>query len=448
MADGTPAVSEDVIARFFPSWRTQLQSGLVKNTLALISGTVVTQAIVFLASPILSRVFAPEDFGNLANFNAWVAILTLLSNLRYEHAIIVAKGRKNVSRVVALTGLLSLASVCAYLVIAVIFFLFYHGSGYLAHLKNIVLLIPIGTLAVCLTSILIQLNVKMGRFKRIASVTAAQIVFTLVPQIVLGRLHVEHALIIGTIVGYCFSGLLFAWFFVREGSARRIPGGVRVVNLRATARQHLNFPRYTLPADAITIASQQFIPVFVLALFNPAVAGLYAFSVRAVRVPLIVVSTALAGALRKEAIDRVHSGRSLAGLFSATASSLAVLSLAPFIIVLLFAKPIFTTVFGDRWIDAGRVVQILSPGILLEFISLPLAVFFLVTNTQRYTLAIQLTGFVLLVGALLLGRHRYGDFLSTCYLVSGVMVLVNLASIVLAGRVAGVGVLPTAVEAS
>lgn len=437
-----------MIERLPAAWRAPLRSGLFKNTLALISGTVVTQAIVFLASPILSRVFVPEDFGNLANFNAWVAVLTLLSNFRYEHAIIVARGRKNVSRVVALTSLLSLASVGVYLVLAVAFYLFYRGSGYLAHLKSIVLLIPIGTLAVCLTSILIQLNVKTGRFKRIASVTAVQIVFTLVPQIVLGRLGVEHALIIGTIVGYCFSGIVFAWFFVRDGSARRIPRGMRAVNLRATARQHLNFPRFTLPADAITIVSQQFIPVFVLALYNPAIAGLYAFSVRAVRVPLIVVSTALAGALRKEAIDRVHSGRSLAGLFSATARSLAVLSLAPFIIVLLFAKPIFATVFGAGWIEAGRVVQILSPGILLEFISLPLAVFFLVTNTQRYTLAIQLSGFVLLVGALLIGRQHYGDFLSTCYLVSGVMVLVNLTSIVLAGRVAGVEVLPTAVEVS
>jgi O-antigen/teichoic acid export membrane protein len=446
MGERTSAVPQSVIAHRRASWRATLDSGLLKNTLALISGTVVTQAIVFLASPILARVFTPEAFGDLANFNAWVAILTLLSNLRYEHAIIVAKGRKHVSRVVALAGVLSLASLIVYGLFAAGFYFFYGGAGYLGHLRRIVFLIPIGTLAVCFTSILIQVNVRTGHFKRIASVSATQIVFTLVPQLVLGRLHVAHALIIGTVAGYCFAGAVFLWFFIRDGEARRLRAGVGAIPLWETARRHRNFPRYTLPADAITILSQQFVPVFVLALFNPAVAGLYAFSVRAVRLPLIVVSTALAGALRKEAIDRVHSGRSLASLFTVTTRSLAVLSLAPFVTVLLFAEPIFATVFGQRWAEAGRVVQILSPGILLEFVSLPLAVFFLVTNTQRYTLAIQLSGFVLFVVALLVGRNYFGDFMTTCYLLSAVMVVVNLASIVMAGRVTGLTSLPAPVE--
>ena len=415
--------------------RARLQSAYLSNILALISGTVITQAIVFLASPILSRIFGLEDFGNLANYNAWVAVLTLLSSLRYEHAIIVAKGGENTSRVIALTGLLSVVSFAIYSLAAAGVYFFYHGTGYLAHLKSIVLFIPIGTFAMCLSSLFIQFSVKTGRFSRLATVTAVQVVFTLVPQVILGTLHVEHALIIGTIIGFVFSGLVFAWFFAREESVRDVRGALQATQLSATAREHINFPRYALGADAITVIAQQFIPVFVLALFNPALAGLYAFSIRVVRVPLIVVSTAVAGALRKEAIDQVHGGRSLTALYSVTVRSLALLSVIPFVVILLFAQPIFTTVFGPQWTDAGHVVQILSPGILLEFIALPLSSFFLVTNTQRYTLAIQAAGFVLLVSALFLGKRYFDDFISTCYLVSGVMVVVNGMSILCAAKV-------------
>ncbi|HVT40283.1 MAG TPA: oligosaccharide flippase family protein [Gemmatimonadaceae bacterium] len=385
--------------------RVVRQSAYLKNTLALLSGTFVTQAIVFIASPILSRIFGLEDFGNLANFNAWVSLLMLFGNLRYEHAILVAKGPEKTGQAIALTALLSLASFVAYALIAAGIYFFFHGAGYLAHLKSIVLFIPFGTLSLSLSSLFIQFNVKSGRFKRLASVTAMQVAVALVPQVLLGKLHVRHALILGTIVGCVFSAAVFAWFFVREEGMRGVRAGMSAASLRATAREHLNFPRYTLAADAVTVVSQQFIPVFILALFNPAVAGLYAFSIRVVRVPLIVLSTAVAGALRKEAIDLVHGGRSLAGLFSVTVRSLALISLLPLVVVLLFAEPLFGFVFGHQWTGAGRVVQILSPGILFEFIALPLTTFFLVTNTQRYIFAIQVGGFVLLVLALFAGKR-------------------------------------------
>jgi O-antigen/teichoic acid export membrane protein len=152
---------------------------------------------------------------------------------------------------------------------------------------------------------------------------------------------------------------------------------------------------------------------------------------------MIVISTAVAGALRKEAIDRVHGGRSLRRLFALTTRTMALLSFVPFVVALLFAQPIFAFVFGRQWRDAGHVVQILSPGILLEFIALPLGVFFLVTDTQRYTLAIQVAGVALLVAALAMGKWYFDDFISTCYLVSGVMVCLNLVSIALARRVTG-----------
>jgi O-antigen/teichoic acid export membrane protein len=416
--------------------RVLLASTFFRNTIALISGTVVSQAIMFLASPILSRVFGLEDFGNLANFNAWVAILALLSNLRYEHAIIVARGPMDTGRVMALTIVLSITSFVGYSLIGGGLQLFSHGSGYLAHLRSIVQYIPIGTLAVCATSVFVQMNVKTGRFKRLATVTAAQVLFTLVPQIGLAKLGVHNALIIGTIAGYLISAVIFGWLFFRDEETREMRQYLRVSHLRATAREHLNFPRYTLAADAITVVAQQFIPVFVLALFNPAVAGLYAFSLRVIRVPLLVVSTAVAGSLRKEAIDRVHEGKELSRLFKMTVRTLSLLSVVPFILVLLFARPMFAFVFGHQWADAGRLVQILSPGILLEFIALPLAAFFLVTGTQRYTLIIQIGGMVLLVTALYTGKHLFDDFTRTCWLVSGVMAVVNFTSIVLAGRVA------------
>jgi O-antigen/teichoic acid export membrane protein len=421
--------------RIVAASRLLAASSYLKNTLALISGTVVTQAIVFLFSPLLSRIFELEDFGNLANYNAWVAILALISSFRYEHAIIVAKDRENTNKVIALTTTLSLVSFLVYVAIACGIAISHPVGGYLRNIHGIILFIPFGVLFACVSSLLIQLNIKQGNFKRLAVVAAVQVVFTVVPQIALGILKIENGLIIGTIVGFVFSAVVLSKLSLDRQTVREMRDESGIAVLRTTARQYINFPRYTLGADAISIVAQQFVPVFVLALFNPAVAGLYSFSIRVVRVPLIVVSTAIAGALRKEAVDRLKEEGTLTPLFTVTVRTLLFVAFFPFVVMLLYSNQIFAAVFGHKWADAGKVVQILSPGILVEFVAFPLSIIFLVTNTQRYTFAIQLVGFGALSAALFVGKHFLNDFMSTCYLISAVMILVNLASIALAAKV-------------
>ena len=273
--------------------RALAESALFKNSIALISGTVATQAIVFLFSPVLSRIFGLADFGNLANFNAWVAILAVISNLRYEHAIIVTKGTRDTNRLIALTASLSFVSCLIYEAGALALYYGYHGGGYLSDLRRVALFIPIGVLAVCSSSLFIQFNVKTGRFKRLATLATVQVVLTIVPQSALGVLRVPNALIIGTIAGYLVSAVVFAMLFVREHGSTAVRRELVPRWLWEAAQEHRNFPRYTLAADAIGVAVQQFIPVFIVALYNPSIAGLYSFAVRVVRVPLIVISVVL-----------------------------------------------------------------------------------------------------------------------------------------------------------
>jgi O-antigen/teichoic acid export membrane protein len=402
---------------------------------ALISGTVVTQGIIFLASPLLSRIFSLVDFGNLANYNAWVAMLALVGTLRYEHAIIVANGRDATARVTSLTAVAALASIVLFLTAAVLIDRYYAGSGYLAQIRPITLFIPLGVISVCLSSPLVQLCVKNGRFRVVAIASSTQVLVAVAAQIGLGLAAVKHGLIIGTICGYFWAAIVLTYALRHDGVFGEAWRSLSVVNLRRTAAEFANFPRFTLPADAVGVVTQQFIPVFVLALFNPAVAGLYSFSMRIVRVPLLVLSTAVSTALRKEGADTVHAGRSLQPLYRATVRTLFVLGVVPFAVMLLVGPQIFATVFGTHWIEAGEIVRVLSPGIFLEFIAFPLLVIFLVTDTQRITFGIQAIGFLGLVGAMVIGRQVGMTFVSTCYLVAGVMVVVNLLCIVAASRV-------------
>ncbi len=424
------------------------RSSFFKSSLALVSGTVLTQGIVFLLSPILSRIFSAADFGNLANYNAWVSILALVSSLRYEHAIIVAPDRESTNGVVALTLALSLTSVLGYVLGALFLYALRPTSGYLQHVSDIVLFIPVGVLFIAVSSVLTQVTVRAGAFPRLATITVVQVCFTVAIQILLGLAGVPHSLIIGTIAGTILFGAILGWLVVREGQIADLRAAMHLSRLRATAKRFANFPRYTLGADALGVLVQQFTPVFILALFNPVYAGLYAFGIRVVRAPLLVVSTAIAAVLRKEGVEHLRREGKLEAMYSPLIKSLFLLGLIPFSIILLFGPQLFAIVFGAKWGEAGRLVQILSPGILLEFVAFPLATFFLITNTQNYTLRVQLAALVLLVTALVIGKMYLGGFVATGVLVSGVMVAVNGATIVLAARVSRGGRAPEPVKAT
>jgi O-antigen/teichoic acid export membrane protein len=329
-----------------------------------------------------------------------------------------------------------LASFLAYSIAAAAIHFLRPTTGYLSQIYGFVLVIPIGVLAVSVSSAFVQLNVKGGRFKRLAVMAILQATTTVVAQVTLGLLHVEHGLIIGTIFGSVLSGVVLGTLLGRDDRFSGFRSAIAPRHLMAVAREYANFPRYALAADVLNVLVQQFAPVFVLALFSPTVAGLYAFAVRMVRVPLIVVSTAVSIVLRKEAVDHLNREESLTSLFTPVVWRLFLVGLIPFLMILLFGDSLFALVFGPQWAEAGRVVQILSPGILLEFVAFPLGALFIVTNSQRYTFVIQATGLVALLLALFIGKQLLNDFISTCYLLSAVMVGVNLWSLVLAHRVA------------
>ena len=408
------------------------EGSFLRSALALISGTVASQAILFLFSPLLSRIFDPADFGNLANYNAWVAILSMLSNLRYEHAMIVVSGRAGMNRVIALAIALSTVAFLAYGVIAGGIYLAAPATGYLGEIRGIVVFIALGTLPTVISSLLIQFNIRKGGFKTIAVVSLIQVICTLAVQVLLGVFHVENALVAGAFIGTVVACTIFLAIHLRRNSLHHIRREMSFSRLQATASEHVNFPRYTLATDAINIVVQQFVPVFLTGMFGPAVAGLYAFSTRVVRVPLLVVATSVATVLRKEAGDHLRRNGNLVTIFRRTVGGLALVAIGPFALLMLFATDIFSRVFGQKWVEAGPIVRILGPGLMVEFIAVPLVALFLVTQTQRFTFRIQLAGIALLFTALVAGRYYWNSFLATCVLMSIAMVISNGSTLVAA----------------
>ena len=246
--------------------RFRADSAFVRSAFALMSGTVASQAILFLFSPVLSRIFGPGDFGDLANYNAWVAALALLSNLRYEHAMFVVPGRAGMNRIIGLALSLSVIAFVVFSIIAAAIYLFGPTTGYLGEIRRIVLFIPFGTLPAVLTSVLNQFNTRRGGFKTVAGISLLQVVCTLFVQLPLGISRTPNALVIGALVGAVIAAAVFVGLHFRRNSLLHVRREMTFPRLRAAAIEYVNFPRYTLASDALGIVVQQFVPVFLTGL--------------------------------------------------------------------------------------------------------------------------------------------------------------------------------------
>ena len=414
--------------------RVTTNGSFVRSSLAVVSGTVASQAILFLLSPLLARMFAPADFGDLANYNAWVSFLALISNLRYEQAMIVAKGRIAMNRIVALALALSVVSALIFAAIAVAVYVVNLDAGYLEEIHDVVLLIPAGVLSTVIISLVAMFSTRRGLFRQLAMMTVTQVMISATLQVSFGAMHVSGGLVLGALGGSLATAVIFLMWHFQRNRLRHLVREFRVRQLMATARENVSFPRYTLAADSINVIVQQFVPVFLTAMFGPATAGIYAFSTRVVRVPALVVSTSVLTVLRKHAPDRLSDAGGPWRLFKTTVASLSLLAVGPFVVLLLFGKSIFGLVFGARWAEAGSVAQILTPGMMLEFVAIPMIVFFIVMGKQRYAFVSQVANITLLAGALVAGRFAWRDFAGTCALISCAMVIVNILTLGLASR--------------
>ena len=64
------------------------EGSFLNNVLTLLAGTILAQIITVSVSPILTRLYTPEDFGVFALYTSIASILVIFGTCRYELAIV------------------------------------------------------------------------------------------------------------------------------------------------------------------------------------------------------------------------------------------------------------------------------------------------------------------------------------------------------------------------
>lgn len=404
-----------------------LPAAFMRGVGVLASGTVVAQVVLLAAAPILTRLFTPSQFGELAVFTSVGAIAALISTARYEYAIALPGEADKAWRV---TWLVILSSVFAAAVYWLLILGMRVGSGLIPgqafpHVfASWVMLLPVYAM---LAAALSGLQYWQQRHKHYAAVTYSSVAQSIIATLVnlgAGYLAIHHGLIYGLLGGLVAAICTLLVAGVRFSASLPSFGSVW-----ALAREYSAFPRFSIAGDLAAALAQNIIPLLFAFAYPTQVVGFFALANRILRIPSIVFTGSVGNVFRNEAVETLQSQGSCTAIYHAARRRLICLGVPSYLVLAVVSPAAFAWVFGPEWAEAGRFAQWICLLAAVEFVAVPLNTLFYIRGAQKTYMWFQLGSVLSSVVAAALAHAAWSDALST------------LKVVVLTGAVCNVGML-------
>lgn len=379
------------------SFKEFISNEFVRNVLVLMSGTAFSQAIPVLVSPILTRLYSPDEFGFYALFVALVGIFNAISTCRYELAVMLPQSRRAAKSLIGVTFLCSLV----FSVIA-IFFVYFFGEKISHLLGNSEIyfwlyVLPFVCLLYGLSQSLRFWNARGKYFKIISQNSVCQSLGSNLINVLCGVFGVSAGLILGYIFGLFVSVGQYSY---SERRRERVTFEAR--HIKWSAFKYRQFPKYDTPSALMYSMYANMAVIVFGKIFDVTVVGFYMFANRLIRTPFgFLISSfsdvfyqRLASYSTKEKI-----GRDL----NVLTEKIVYLSFLPFFLVVYLSKYYCGFVFGESWSELYRYIYIVSAPIYVTLLLSPYKHVLRVLNKQKLSLVFHMIKFVVLLIVLYVG---------------------------------------------
>lgn len=333
--------------------------------------SLISQGIIFLSSPILTRLLTPDDFGIYSLFVSIFSILLPVVTLRFEFAILIANQEKERQHVLWVSYGITIFSSLLLLLILVIFDPLSLFDKYREY-RNYMLWLPITLLVGGIVQIFTFQTLRQKEFQSVGISRIWRGGLTAISQILFGVLNMGP---VGLILGN-LSGKVAGWISLlkREFSLLISPEIPSIVESFQLLRKYIKFPAFTMTAAVIDRISLQ-IPVFLLIwLLGTQETGWYGLANRIVLVPLSFIGSAIGESYLAQMSEVLRNNpRKAHQYFLKTLKLLFFIGVMPISLLGLLAPWGIGKFFGDQWGQAGRYIQILMPAYCLQFAISPLS---------------------------------------------------------------------------
>jgi O-antigen/teichoic acid export membrane protein len=395
------------------------KSEYTRNILTLVTGTTIAQSIPIIISPILTRLYSPEDFGIFALFIAISSIVGSIVNGRYELAIMLPKKDEDAINILVL-GLIITSFISLLLLILII--LFNDDIVKLLNNKEIkfwLYLIPVAVFFIGFWNLLIYFHNRKKNYKNIAKTNILRSIITSIIQLSIGYIKQGVVgLITGQMIAQFFANIKLLKYFIKN---KILFSKISKVKIIAMAKRYKDFPKYSMLAALLNSLSHYFVNILISIFYNIGILGYYNLVQRILGVPSSLIGNSISKVFFQQALEEKHKTGKAIISFHRTIKKLVIIGIPLFGILFFIVEDLFTVVFGEKWKIAGTYAKILIPFFFMNFVSSPLAIIMTVFEKQKETLLIN---FLLLISSIIIIFLSYVlniKFINFLYIFSAVM---------------------------
>ena len=342
------------------------KSEFSRNVLTLMTGTTIAQAIPIAISPILTRIYTPEDFGVFTLFIAITSIFGSIASGRYELAIMLPKKDEDAINIFAL-GFIIVSSISLILLILVLLFHDY----FVAILNNDEIgiwlyFVPIAVFFMGFFNILNYFNIRKKNYKDIAKAAIVKSIALATIQLAIGFIKQgADGLISGQIISQIFANMRLLKNIAKD---KLLISKIRKPKMIALAKRYKDFPKFSMWAILANTLSMHLTNILIASFYSVTTLGFYSLVQRLLGMPSALIGASISQVFFQQATkEKQETGKAIK-TFNSTVKKLIVIGLPSFGILFFIVEDLFAFVFGEEWRIAGKYAQIVIPLFFIRFV--------------------------------------------------------------------------------
>ena len=365
----------------------------LKSVSILLSGTLIAQLISVSLSPVISRYYGPEENAYLGLFLKITTLAATLFTARLELTLPLEKknhyafGIYQFSfRLSAILSLLTFAVIAVYLCLTS------------SSLEEILFLItiPIGIFAVSFFNLGNNWELRLENYGTISKANVTLSLTSNLLKIGGGIVSGHFMMLVGsTLIAYIASSIAFANRFLTEYKTKILSH--RSKRTKLLIKSNKDFYTYNLFHVILDLTREMILATFLWIYFSREDFGSYEFSFRMMKLPIVLIATAMSQVFFRKAQKLLQQHIELKKMTYKTLLISILISLLPFAAIFLFGKEIFTFVFGDKWVQAGEIAEIIAPWMFVNFVFTPLSFIPILLNQQKQYFWLNMILFIIFI---------------------------------------------------
>ncbi|MGQ0829493.1 MAG: lipopolysaccharide biosynthesis protein [Bacteroidota bacterium] len=376
--------------------KTFKESEFSRNVLILFTGSALSQAIPFIALPVLQKYFfGPSDFGILAVFIAFCELFSTVACLKLEYGIVLQKRMKDAINLAYGAIRVSLGIVLLGFLTVFLFKKSIANHFNEPRIENYLYLLPLYILFVGINDLLSFWFNRRKQFKTISSSKIIQTFSAESLKLVSGILKFNFSgLLLGRVIGFGISAIYFSSRFLKAD--KRALSLLNNKHSNEMIKKNKNFIFFTSPSVfAGSLINVLYLNLF-LHYFGKSTVGMIGVSMTYLAAALGIISVSFSQVFYSK-IAEIKSKDEMLKTYLRFSKKLFWISLVPLLFVYLIPASWVIYFLGEQWSELMVIARIMVVWLCIWFVASSLSFIYMRLGKQKQMLLYDLVH-LLLVG--------------------------------------------------